>query len=247
MTVRPAFAPASPTARASSYCGCARPSRALPNTDTARPHRARASKPSTNSERMRSARHGSVWTKAGSLPPCSRPWSACPSRSRASRLDGLHAPGSEVRSEYTLRASLSAMDFAFHGTVPPELAAFRAGLEAALVRRGYAMLETPDDATLVCNFVDAADAAAVPADEQVDVRRLVLARDRRRPTTSSAPGYPVLAEGALEPLRLRRAGRDGAVPDARAGQLRGARRPTVPTRSTTASSSAWRRSRSPTS
>ena len=50
------------------------------------------------------------------------------------------------------------MEFAFHGTVPPELAAFRVGLEAALLRRGYEMLETPDDATLVCNFVDAADA-----------------------------------------------------------------------------------------
>ncbi|MDX6376896.1 MAG: hypothetical protein QOE98_1199 [Gaiellaceae bacterium] len=50
------------------------------------------------------------------------------------------------------------MEFAFHGTVPPELAEFRAGLEAALLRRSYAMLETPDDATLVCNFVDAADA-----------------------------------------------------------------------------------------
>ena len=50
------------------------------------------------------------------------------------------------------------MEFAFHGTVPPELAEFRAGLEAALLRRGYDMLETPDDATLVCNFVDATDA-----------------------------------------------------------------------------------------
>jgi len=50
------------------------------------------------------------------------------------------------------------MEFAFHGTVPPELEEFRAGLEAALIRRGYTMLSSPDDATLVCNFVDAADA-----------------------------------------------------------------------------------------
>jgi len=50
------------------------------------------------------------------------------------------------------------MEFAFHGTVPPELEEFRAGLEAALIRRGYTMLASPDDATLVCNFVDAADA-----------------------------------------------------------------------------------------
>ncbi len=48
------------------------------------------------------------------------------------------------------------MEFAFHGAVPPALQAFREGLEAALVRRGYTYLAAPDDATLVCNFVDAA-------------------------------------------------------------------------------------------
>ena len=47
------------------------------------------------------------------------------------------------------------MEFAFHGTVPPELEEFRVGIEAALVRRGYTMLDTPDDATLVLNFIDA--------------------------------------------------------------------------------------------
>ena len=50
------------------------------------------------------------------------------------------------------------MEFAFHGTVPPELAEFRVGLEAALCAAATTMLETPDDATLVCNFVDATDA-----------------------------------------------------------------------------------------
>jgi ribulose-5-phosphate 4-epimerase/fuculose-1-phosphate aldolase len=47
------------------------------------------------------------------------------------------------------------MEFAFHGTVPPELEGFRAGLEEALQSRGYAKLDSPDHATLVCNFVDA--------------------------------------------------------------------------------------------
>ena len=41
--------------------------RAEPNTVTARPTRASASKPSTNSPMMRSTRQGSVWTKPGSL------------------------------------------------------------------------------------------------------------------------------------------------------------------------------------
>ena len=71
---------------------------------------------------------------------------------------GAMRPVLKLRSENALSASLSAMEFAFHGTVPPELAEFRVGLQAALIRRGYAMLETPDGATLVCNFVDAADA-----------------------------------------------------------------------------------------
>jgi ribulose-5-phosphate 4-epimerase/fuculose-1-phosphate aldolase len=46
------------------------------------------------------------------------------------------------------------MDFAFSGRVPPELEPFAAGLEDALVQRGYAKLDSPDAANLVLNFVD---------------------------------------------------------------------------------------------
>jgi hypothetical protein len=49
------------------------------------------------------------------------------------------------------------MEFAFNGTVPPALAEFRAGLETALVANGYTKLDSPDDARLVVNFVDADD------------------------------------------------------------------------------------------
>ena len=46
------------------------------------------------------------------------------------------------------------MEFAFHGTVPPSLAAFAAGLREALVERGYTALDEPASARLVLNFVD---------------------------------------------------------------------------------------------
>jgi ribulose-5-phosphate 4-epimerase/fuculose-1-phosphate aldolase len=46
------------------------------------------------------------------------------------------------------------MEFAFSGTVPPELDDFAAGLDAALVKRGYRRLESPGQARLVLNFVD---------------------------------------------------------------------------------------------
>ena len=48
------------------------------------------------------------------------------------------------------------MDFAFHGTVPPQLEAFAVGLRDALVRHGYRESD-PATAKLVCNFVDGAD------------------------------------------------------------------------------------------
>jgi ribulose-5-phosphate 4-epimerase/fuculose-1-phosphate aldolase len=46
------------------------------------------------------------------------------------------------------------MEFAFSGTVPPELESFAAGLDTALKRRGYLRLEDPGSARLVLNFVD---------------------------------------------------------------------------------------------
>jgi ribulose-5-phosphate 4-epimerase/fuculose-1-phosphate aldolase len=46
------------------------------------------------------------------------------------------------------------MEFAFSGTIPPELEPFAAGLDAALARRGYERLDAPGDARLVLNFVD---------------------------------------------------------------------------------------------
>jgi ribulose-5-phosphate 4-epimerase/fuculose-1-phosphate aldolase len=47
------------------------------------------------------------------------------------------------------------MEFAFSGSVPPVLVPFAAGLETALIDHGYEKLETPDNARLVLNFVDA--------------------------------------------------------------------------------------------
>ena len=46
------------------------------------------------------------------------------------------------------------MEFAFSGTVPPELEPFASGLDAALEARGYRRSETPGEARLVLNFVD---------------------------------------------------------------------------------------------
>src|SRR5262245_45477077 len=49
------------------------------------------------------------------------------------------------------------MDFAFWGTVPPELAEFKDGLERALEQR-YERAEDAGEARLIINFVDADDA-----------------------------------------------------------------------------------------
>ena len=49
------------------------------------------------------------------------------------------------------------MDFAFWGTVPPELAEFKDGLERALEQHGYDRAEDAGAARLVINFVDADD------------------------------------------------------------------------------------------
>ena len=114
------------------------------------------------------------------------------------------------------------MEFAFNGTVPPELAEFRVGLEAALLRRGYAMLGTPDDATLVCNFVDATDARPYRRTNKWTSSRPSGTRGGAR--RLRAHGLPGAAEGPVEPLGVCRPGCDGAVSDARAGQLRGPRR-----------------------
>ena len=92
MTANPASASRRPIARASSYVGSPGAVRAEPKTVIAGPTWASASNPSTNSERIRSVRHGSVSRKAGSrrrsrsfsssvapvCPPASAPRSASP-------------------------------------------------------------------------------------------------------------------------------------------------------------------------
>ena len=66
MTAWPRSARIRPTSWATPYHGLSGAVRAEPNTDTAGPIRARASNPSTNSPRMRSARHGSLCRNSGS-------------------------------------------------------------------------------------------------------------------------------------------------------------------------------------
>ena len=65
MTANPAFASSPPIVRASSYASVPSSTLADPNTVTAGPTSASASKPSTNSDRIRSARQVSVSRNAG--------------------------------------------------------------------------------------------------------------------------------------------------------------------------------------
>ena len=210
------------------------PSRALPNTDT-RAADARQRVESLDELGQDAQRPPRV--RCGGKPDHFCPGADRGRRgrvcSRASTAGGLHAPCSEVDAPQTpwLPASLSAdgvRPMVRHGTVPPELAAFRAGLEAALLRRGYDHARRRRTMrTLVCNFVDA-DRRRGRTGARTSGRSWPRSGTRPdRPDDFVRTGYPVLREGAVEPLGVRRARRDGALPDARAGQLRGARRPTA--------------------
>ena len=64
ITAKPARASAPPRARAVAYSGWSTGVRALPKTLTARGSSASRPKPSTNSDWIRSTRHGSVCTQS---------------------------------------------------------------------------------------------------------------------------------------------------------------------------------------
>ena len=64
ITAKPARASAAPSARPITYSGSSRAVRALPNTLTALGSSASSPKPSTNSDWIRSTRHGSVCTQS---------------------------------------------------------------------------------------------------------------------------------------------------------------------------------------
>jgi len=78
ITAKPASASFRPSASASAYSGWSADVRAEPNTLIAGPSSASAPKPSTNSDWMRSTRHGSVCTQSLGPRESSNRWSVVP-------------------------------------------------------------------------------------------------------------------------------------------------------------------------
>ena len=112
------------------------------------------------------------------------------------------------------------MQFAFNGTVPPVLESFASGLRAALLERGYEELDDGKKARLVINFVDRADPRPFRRrSKSTFVASFWAAEDI--PDDFLSHAYPVLVRALSNLSVCVVPGPRGALPDARAGQLRG--------------------------